>query len=105
MDQSIVVLFFTKRGLSAIQIERELNATLGSEAMPYSTITYGLRSHSWTHPTLDTVANRLDDAIRQTFDEMPFASVRQIAHSLCQSSTTIYQHLTGALGFVLNHLR
>jgi hypothetical protein len=101
MDQSTVVLFFAKRGLSATQIERELKATLGAEAMPYSTITYTLRSRSWTHPTPDTVENPLDDAIRQTLDKMPFASVRQIAHRLCQSSTTIYRHLTGALDFVL----
>jgi hypothetical protein len=73
--------------------------------MPYSTITYTLRSRSSTHLTPDTVENLLDDAIRQTLDEMPFAPVRQIAHRLCQSSTTIYRHLTGALGFVLKHLR
>ena len=105
MDQSTVVLFFAKRGLNATQIERELKATLGAEAMPYSTITYTLRSRSWTHSTPDPIENPLDDAIRQTLDEMPFASVRQIAHRLCQSSTTIYRHLTGALGFVLKHLR
>jgi hypothetical protein len=105
MDQSTVVLFFAKLGLRATQIERELKATLGAEAKPYSTITYTLRSRSWTHPTPDTVKNPWDDAIRQTLDEMPFASVQQRAHRLCQSSTTIYRHLTGALGFGLKHLR
>jgi transposase len=105
MDQSTAVLFFAKRGLSATQIEGELRAILGGEAMPYSTITYTLRSRSWTHTTPDTIENPLDDAIRQTLDNIPFASVRQIAHRLCQSSTTINRHLTGAWGFVLKYLR
>jgi hypothetical protein len=85
MDQSSIVLFFTKRGFTAAKIERELKTTLDDEAMPDSIITDTLGSWSWIYPRPETVQNSFDDAIRQTLDEALFTSVKQIAHRLCQS--------------------
>jgi hypothetical protein len=48
--------------------------------------------------------NVIDNAILQILNQTPFASVWELARSMCISCLTVWRHMTGSLGFVVKHL-
>jgi hypothetical protein len=108
MDQCTICLYLNRNGLSAQEIHDEIVQVLGSDVIAYSTVTSYLRVSRWsTHnneqhsdPLLDVV----DNAILQVLNQTPFASVRELAKSMCISCATVWRRLTGSLGFVVKHL-
>jgi hypothetical protein len=112
MDQKNIVLYLSLKGMNAVEIRKDLKATLKDEAVCYGTVTRYLRSRSFTvsakpkriqsdeHFITDT-----DEAILRALEEQPFSSVRQLARATHLASSTVYAHLTQKLGYTVRHLR
>jgi hypothetical protein len=90
----------------------DIVATLGSEAVSYSSVTRYLREAQFLpskpepHPA--DVQRDLDDsdqAILAALKDNPFASVWHLSRLTHLPSTTVYRRLTKSLGFVARHLR
>jgi hypothetical protein len=86
-------------------------ATLGPDAVSYSSVTRHLRearfllSKPEPHPA--DVQIDLDDlalAILAALEDGPFVSVRHLSRVTYLPSTTVYRRLTQSLGFVARHL-
>jgi histone-lysine N-methyltransferase SETMAR len=112
MDQRMIVAYLALKRLSARAIHEDLTATLGRDAMAYSTVARYLHdAHcSPLHQTTLSVdvPRSLDDsdqAILSALDENPFASVRQLSRLTHIPPTTVYRRLTQSLGFTARHLR
>jgi histone-lysine N-methyltransferase SETMAR len=98
--------------MAAVDIYGGMTATLGPDAIGYSTITRYLRETRFSPSTQTTpVTNAetdLDDcdrAILWALDEQPFASIRQIARLTHLPRSTVHRRLTRSLGFLVHHLR
>jgi hypothetical protein len=50
MDQESIVQYLALKGMSAVEIHKDLVATLKDEAVAYSTVTRYLRSTSFSAP-------------------------------------------------------
>jgi hypothetical protein len=112
MDQRSIALYLAKKGLSATAIRRDLEETLGPEAVPYSTVTIYLRTLSFRGKTKeveigdhDQPLDEVDEAILKALADKHFSSVRKLARYTCLSRTTVHRHLTCSLGFTVRHLR
>jgi hypothetical protein len=46
----------------------------------------------------------IDNTILQDLNETPFASVQELAKSMCISTATVWRRLTRFFGFVVKHL-
>jgi hypothetical protein len=112
MTQRLIVAYLSLRGISPREIHDDIVATLGRDAMSYSSVTRYLReaqlppSKPEPHPA--DVQRDLDDsdqAILSALEDSPFASVRQLSRLTHLPSTTVYRRLTQSLGFVARHLR
>jgi hypothetical protein len=87
-------------------------ATLGSDAVSYSSVTRYRREGrfppSKPEPHRADVQRDLDDsdqAILAALEDSPFASVWQLSRLTHLPSTTVYRRLTQSLGFVTRHYR
>jgi hypothetical protein len=98
--------------MSAREIHSDIVATLGPDAVSYSSVTrYLLKtrfppSKPQFHPA--DVQRDLDDsdhAILAALEDSPFASMRQLSRLTYLSSTTVYRRLIQSLGFVTCHFR
>jgi hypothetical protein len=94
------------KGMNATQIHADLVDTFKHEAVHYSTVTWYLRTPSFsasTDPgpteTPPPKQDELDEAILLALGEEPFASVRSLARATHLSQTTVYRRLTQNLGF------
>jgi hypothetical protein len=104
MDQHSILRFLYLKELDAIRIHRELDAMLGPDAVPCSTVPRTLRSAIWTQTDPETPHSEIDDAVVQALGELLFASVMELTQRLCCVPTTIYCHLSESLHFIFNHL-
>ena len=114
MDQRSIVLYLARKGLRGTEIHRDLEETLGPEAIAYSTVTFYLRTSRFRIPTemeegeaeaeVSPVCE-VDEAILKALADEPFSSVRELARHTCLSRTTVHRHLTCSLGFTVRHLR
>jgi hypothetical protein len=100
--------------MSAREIGDDIVATLGPDAVSYSSFTRYLRearlppSKPEPEPHPADVQRGLDDSdqvILAALEDGPFASVRQLFRLTHLPSTTVYCRLTQSLGFVAHHLR
>jgi hypothetical protein len=109
MDQGSICLFLAMKGLSAREVHNAHVAVLGLDAIAYSTVTrYGQERQfpaSSSQPCDEPLTIIVDGAILEALNNKPFSSVRKLAKFPWIPTTTVYQHLTGLLGFVLKHLR
>jgi DNA-binding transcriptional ArsR family regulator len=112
MTQRSIALYLAKNGLSATAIHRDLEETLGPEAVAYSTATMHLRTLSSRGKTEeeeigdhDQPLDEVDEAIFKVLADEPFSSVRELARHTCLSRTAVHRHLTCSLGFAVRHLR
>jgi DNA-binding MurR/RpiR family transcriptional regulator len=108
MDQRTICLYLSRKGFSSHAIHEELVQLLGSDAIAYSTMTYHLRASRWTAQTeerdSDLPRDVIDNAILETLDQTPFASMHELAKATCIPRTTVWRRLTESLGFVVKHL-
>jgi DNA-binding MarR family transcriptional regulator len=95
------VLYLAKKGLSATAIHRDLEETLGPEAVAHSTATMYLRMLTVRGKTEgeeigdhDQPLDEVDEAILKVLADEPFPSVRELARHTCVSGTTVHRHLT-----------
>jgi hypothetical protein len=112
MTQLPIIAYLSLKGMSPREIHDNIVATLGSDAVSYSSVTCYFREArfppSTPEPYLADVQRDLDDsdqAILAAFEDGPFASVRQFSRLTHLPLTTVYRRLTQLLGFVARHLR
>jgi hypothetical protein len=86
MDWQSIVMYLSLKGLNAVEIHNDLQATLNREAKSYSTVTDYLRKPSFSSPETSQpsespapILKESDEAILLSLSEMPFASVRRLA--------------------------
>jgi hypothetical protein len=98
--------------LNAVEIHKDLVATLKGEAKSYSTGTYYLRKPSFSSPNTPQpyesptpVLSELDEAILPALSEEPLASVRQRAGRTHLHPSTVYDHLRHRVGFTVQYSR
>jgi hypothetical protein len=72
--------------------------------MPCLTVTCTLHSAIWTQTDLETSHSEIDNAIIQALSKVLFASVKELAQSLCCAPTTAYRHRAESFHFAFNHL-
>jgi hypothetical protein len=101
MTQRPIVAYLSLKGMSAHELHDDIVATLGPDAVLYSSVTRYLReaqlppSKPKPHPA--DVQRDLDDsdhALLSTLDDGPFESVRQVSRPTHLPSTTVYRRLT-----------
>jgi hypothetical protein len=109
MDQRPIVLFLSMKGLPAQDIPGELVGVLSSDAVGYSTVTKYLRETRIPPIPMETLEKSpntvTDDAILDALQQQPFSSVSELAKLTCIPRSTVHQHLTQTLGFVVKHFR
>jgi hypothetical protein len=110
MDQRSTVVFLYLKGLStkAKDIHTELVQILESDVIAYSIVTNYLRNNVilQNEPEAEDRAKDqsfsiTDNAILETSEMMPFASIRQIAKTTFIPLITVFRHLAKSLLFVL----
>jgi DNA-binding MurR/RpiR family transcriptional regulator len=108
MDQRTICLYLSRKGFSVHAIHEELVQLIGLDVIAYSTMTYYLRASRWTAQTeerhSDPPPDVVDNAILESLDQTPFASVRELAKATCIPRTTVWKFLTESLGFIVKHL-
>jgi hypothetical protein len=112
MDQRSIVLYLTRKDLAPRAIRGALVATIGSEAVSYSSVTRYVReailAASNPIPLFSQPTPQLDDcdsAILLALAEQPFASILQLARLICLPKTIVNRRLTQSLGFRVRHFR
>jgi hypothetical protein len=112
MDQPSIVLYLSRKELSAVAIHDDLVAALGAEAVSYPSVTRCLREaivasynplDPWSRPKQQLADS--DRAILFAFADQPFASTRELSRLTHLPRTTVYRRLTQSLGFRVRHLR
>jgi hypothetical protein len=100
MDQQLIVLYFSRKGLSAVTIHDDLVATLGAEAVSYPSVTRYLREAIFASSNPDTLPlpeHYLDDsdqAILLAFADQPFTSIRELSRFTYLPRTTVHRRST-----------
>jgi hypothetical protein len=101
MDQRTIAIYLERKGLSARAIHEDLVATLGQDAVAYSTVTRYLHEIRFDPSTeakasieIPQVPDDSDEAILAALCEVPFASVRQLARPTHISAAKVYRRLT-----------
>jgi hypothetical protein len=112
MDQQSIVLYLSRKGLSAVAIHDDLVATLDAEAVSYPSVTRYLREAIFASSNppdpLSPPEHRLDDsdqAVLLALADQPFASIRELSRLTCLPRMTAHRRLTQSLGFHVRHLR
>jgi hypothetical protein len=112
MTQRPIIAYLSLKGMSAREIHDGIVATLGPDAVSYSSVRRSLHearlppSKPEPHPA--DVQRDLDDSdqvILSGVEDIPFASVRKLSPLTHLPSTIVYRSLTQSLGFVALHLR
>jgi hypothetical protein len=112
MTQRPIVAYLSLKGMSAREIHDDIVATLGPDAVSYSSVTRYLGEAqsppSKLGPYPADVQRDLDDldqAIFAALEDNPFVSAQQLSRLTHLPSTTVYYCLAQSLRFVLRHLR
>jgi hypothetical protein len=100
-----------QKGLQPLAIHRDITATLGAEAVGYSSMTRYLRDpvlfSSNPVPALPEQECQPDDcgqAILRALAEQPFPLIRELSRLTQLPRTTVHTRLTQSLGFRVRHL-
>jgi hypothetical protein len=112
MTQRPIVADLSLKGMSAREIHDDIIATIGPDAVSYSSVTRYLCETGFPpskpEPNPVDVQRDLDDsdqAILTGLEDSPFASVRQLSRLAHLPSTIIYRCLPQLLECVARHLR
>jgi hypothetical protein len=100
------------KGLNAVEIHNDLIGTLKDRAKSYGAVTYYLCKPSFASPKTPQpsegpapILTESDEVILLVLSEKPFASMRQLVRRTHLHPSTVDDHLTHKLGFVVRHLR
>jgi hypothetical protein len=111
MDQKSIMLYLHRKGVSSVAIWTDLVATLGSDAMNYSSVTRFLRearcpgsNASMTFSEEQRPSDDADEVILLALAEQPFISIHQLSGLTNLSKTKVHRCLTQSLGFRVRHL-
>jgi hypothetical protein len=108
MDQSTICFYLNRKGFSAQTIPDELVHVLGSDVIAYSTVIFCFGASRWRAQNeeqhSDPPPDVIGKAILQALNQTRFASVRELAKSICISRAIVWRRLTGSLGLVVKHL-
>jgi hypothetical protein len=112
MDQRSIVLYCNRKDLTAQVIHGDVVATLGEEAIAYSTVRNALRAariiprnaRQFSVATSRHI-DELGKAILRALQEFPFSSVRKLSRVIHPPATTVYRGPSGKLGSTVRHLR
>jgi hypothetical protein len=112
MDQRSIVLYLAKTGVRGTEIHRDLEETLGSKAIAYSTVAFYFRGPSFCAANEVeedqgemTQVGEVDEAILKALADEPFSSVRELAGHTCLSRTTVHPHFTRLFSFTVRIVR
>jgi hypothetical protein len=112
MTQRPIVAYLLLKGMSAREVHDDIVATLGPDAVSYSSVTRYIDEAQFPpskpEPHQADVQRDLDDsdqAILAAPEDSPLALVRQLSRLTHLPSTTVYRRLTQSLGFVARYLR
>jgi hypothetical protein len=112
MDQRPIVFCLAKKELSAIAIHHDLVATVGPEAVSYSSVTRYLREAMFvssnspaTVPEEEPQFDDCDQAILLALAEQPSAPIQELARLTHLPRTTLHRRLTQSLGFWVRHFQ
>jgi hypothetical protein len=107
MDQRSIGIYLNRKGLTVQVIHDDLVATLGAEAIVYSTVTNYFRvARSLPRDATTLVAvtsadrNESDEVILRALEELPFSCVRQLSCATHLPKTTVYRRLSEKLGLI-----
>jgi hypothetical protein len=111
MDQRSIVLYLNRKGWMARVIHDNLVATLGEEAIAYSSMTKYIREVQTgpdDAPALpEEISPHIDDsdeAILRALEEFSFSSVQHLFCAIHLSKTTVYRRLSQKPVFTARHL-
>jgi hypothetical protein len=97
------------KGLSVRDVDNELTAVLGADAIADSTVTKSIRQRQFPSILVDRPEEPativIDQTILDALEQHPFSSVRELAGFTCIPTTTVNGHLMQSLGLVLEHFR
>jgi hypothetical protein len=112
MAQQSIVLYLSRKGLSAVVIHDDPVADLGAEAVGYPSVTRYLREVIFTSSNplnpLPPPEHQLDDSNQAIFLELAdrrFASIRELSRSTHLPRATVHRRLTQSLRFRVRRLR
>jgi hypothetical protein len=112
MDQRLIVVYLNRKGWTLQVIHGDLVATLGEEAIAYSTATNYLRAAQIilrdATACSDATSIHLDEsdeAILRALEDLAFSSVRQLSRATHLPKTTVYRRPSEKLGFMARHLQ
>jgi hypothetical protein len=112
MTQRPIVAYFWLEEMSVPEIHDDIVATLGLDAVSYSSGTSYLREAQFPpskpepHPAdVQRDLDESDQARIAALEDSPFASVQQLSRPIHLPSMFVYRRLTQSLGFVAHHLR
>jgi hypothetical protein len=101
IDQRSIVLYLAKKSLRGTEIHRDLEETLGSKAIVYSTVIFYLCTPSFcaaneVEEDQDemTLVGEVDEAILKGLADEPFGLGCELARHTCLSRTTVHRHFT-----------
>jgi hypothetical protein len=111
MDRQSIVLYLSRKGLSAVAIHDDLVATLGAKAVSYPSVTRYLHevifASSNPPDPLPPPEHQLDDSdqvILLALANQPLASIRELSRLTHRPRTTVHRRLTQSLGLRVNWL-
>jgi hypothetical protein len=112
MDPRSIVLYLNRKGWMARVIHDDLVATLGEEAIAYSTVTKYIReAKTGPHDATalpEEISPHIDDsdeAILRPLEKFSFSSVHHLFCAISLPQTTVYRRFSKELGFLARHLR
>jgi hypothetical protein len=108
MDQKSIVLYFDLKGINAINIHKDLMATIKEDAMLYALVMRYLRSSNFSVSTDHEPEERLAPSVKQlnkiillALGGELFASIRQLARATHLPPSTVYWRFMQNLGFTV----
>jgi hypothetical protein len=111
VDQRSIVLYLTRKGLSAIAIHDDLVATLGAEAVSYPSVTRYLHEAIFVSSNqpdpLPPPEHQLDDSdqvILLALADQPFTTIHELSRLTHLPRMTVHRQLTQTLVFHVRYL-
>jgi hypothetical protein len=112
MDRQLIVLYLSRKELSAVAIHDDLAATLGAEVVSDPSVTRYLREAIFALsnppdplPPPEHQLDNSDQSILLALADQPFESIRELSQLTHLPRTTVHRRLTQSLGFRVRHIR
>jgi hypothetical protein len=104
----LIMLYLAKKHFGAIAIHFEINNLFGEGIVNYSMITRYFRKRSFADSSEELKTKESDpieNAILQTLDKQPFASLRQLIKRILTPMTTVQYYLVNKMRYKVKHCK